>query len=127
MSTFCEVANDDLIREKIRSRLNATLEQEMEIVDIATLLASPRVVRISGVPNPSGAVLSKIKDGMRMRCKSEIFRDALNAGMEDDIKANLKGVIQSVVIDANILELLGQCLQKHVHLLLLIGLIEMNW
>jgi hypothetical protein len=83
----------------------------MEIVDISSLLASPRTVRIIGVPNPSGAVLAKIKDGMRLKCKSEIFSDALNAGMEDDIKDNLKRVIQSV-IDSNILELLGQCLPE---------------
>jgi hypothetical protein len=63
-----------MIKNKVKERLNATLQQEMEKVDITTLFASLRLVRISGVPNPSGSILSKIKEGMRVRCKARYSR-----------------------------------------------------
>jgi hypothetical protein len=98
MSSFYEVARDQLLKDKVKERLNTTLDQEMDRVDIATLLTSPRAVRIVGVPNPSGSVLAKIKEGMRARCNSEIFKDALDAGMSHEIREHLTLAIQSMVV-----------------------------
>jgi hypothetical protein len=54
--------------------------------------------------------MSRIKAGMRQKCKNKVFRDAAEAGMTPEMEEELMLIIHSMTVDATILELLGQCL-----------------
>jgi hypothetical protein len=55
-------------------------------------------------------VLAKLKEGMLSKCDSQIARQALEAGTTPSVKEGIEDVNKSIQIDANVLELLGQCL-----------------
>jgi hypothetical protein len=59
MSTFYEVARDDLIKQSICNILDTTLRQELAEPDILQILRSPRTVFATGVQNPTGAINSR--------------------------------------------------------------------
>ncbi|PNF21843.1 hypothetical protein B7P43_G05957 [Cryptotermes secundus] len=111
-STFYEVARDSLVNDKIASMFESTMNQELDEVDVTLLLSNPRGVYMKGVTNPSGSVFSKLKEGMISKCESQIFKQALEANTTKPVKDAIKGLLSNVRIDANILELLGQCLPE---------------
>jgi hypothetical protein len=110
ISSFYEIARDDLIKRKIAVALESTLCQDLAVVDVMELVANPRSVHAVGVINPTGLVLAKLKEGMTSKCESKIFRDALNSCASDSVKTSLLNAIRSVKVDANVLEMMGQCL-----------------
>jgi hypothetical protein len=46
------------------------------------------------------------------KCESHIFRTALELDMNTSMKEGIKKILSSVIVDANILELMGQCLPE---------------
>jgi hypothetical protein len=99
MSTFYEVTKDSLIKDKIPSVLETTMNQELEEVDVALLLSSPRGVYARGVTNPSGSVFAKLKEGMLSKCESHIFKQALEANASKPVKDAIKGLLSNIKID----------------------------
>jgi hypothetical protein len=113
MSAFYEVVVDLLVKQKVSDMLHSTISQELVKMDIMQLLACPRSVVAKGVSNATGALLKKLKEGMLSRCESPIFRQALESGANPSAKEGVHKVVEACAIDANVLELLGQCLPEN--------------
>jgi hypothetical protein len=78
ISSFYEIARDELLKRKISVALESTLCQNLANVDAMELLTNPRAVHAVGVVNATASVLAKFKEGMISKCESKIFRDALH-------------------------------------------------
>jgi hypothetical protein len=112
MSTFYEVARDPLIKNKVSNILSMTLNQNLAEVGILEIMKSPRNVYVQGIIIPTGSVLAKLKEGMLSKCESPIFKQALQVDTTPAVKEELVEAVKSLVVDANVLELLGHCLPE---------------
>lgn len=77
---------------------------------ILALVSNPRDVQVVGIVNPESQVLSKLKKGMVKRCKSSVFKRALESGESEGELKGIEKAIKSCRWDASILELFAQCL-----------------
>jgi len=113
ITTMCSVidmVSDKMVQERLNTLLMGTLDQEPRIVGVLSLISSPRDVQAVGVINPESQVLNKLKRGMIRRCRSSIFKRAIESGETEGELKGLERVLKSCRWDASILELLSQCL-----------------
>lgn len=109
MCSVLDSVADAPLRSRISALFYSTLNQELEEVNAAYFLKSPRDVKAVGVVSPEKGVLAKVKKGMLSKCTSPVFKAVLTAQDPPGVQEGLEQCIESCSWDATILELLGQC------------------
>lgn len=110
MCSLRDAVPDPSVKDSISKVVGGTLLQEPKNAGLNDVLGSPCAVRAAGVVDPTAAVMSTIKRGMRNKCKSQIFKSMLGCEETEEARDTALQVIKSCVWDASILELVGQCI-----------------
>ncbi|APG78075.1 RNA-dependent RNA polymerase [Wuhan insect virus 15] len=114
MCSLRDALIDESKKDSVSKHVHGTLGQQLKQATFQDLVSNPTSVKASGVVDPTGAILGTIKNGMKRRCKSQLFKDLLSSGEDRCVDNICLEILKSCSWDASVLELLGQSLpQEH--------------